>query len=286
MLLPADLLTRRPTHFVLWRPNQSTIPPLLICGKFMPENPPLLNGERQFPMNPAPGVNGLWEVAAAACGFSEGDIIHYWFEVVDTHPHRDRSRRVRCTDPTAHTVDWRLTEDSGRQPAAVIQFVGGQLAPCDPGGEKPDFTGDVPLKRLPPNNRLVIYELPTAWTRTDGEGPKEKSAGSFRDVRALIDENIGGANFVGLPVVELGRSYLSELGINALELLPPADSFFKREWGYDTAHFLAPDHDLGMPEGNTSSTANQDISALIVACHQHGIRFFIDAVMAFARHEA
>src|SRR5204863_7570755 len=112
MLLPADLLTRRPTHFVLWRPNQSTIPPLLICGKFMPENPPLLNGERQFPMNAAPGVNGLREVAAAACGLSEGDIIHYWFEVVDIYPHSDRSRSVRCTDPTVATVAGRLREAS------------------------------------------------------------------------------------------------------------------------------------------------------------------------------
>ena len=182
-------------------------------------------------------------------------------------------------------MDWRLTEDSGKQPAAVVQFTGGQLVPCDPGGEKPDFTNDVSLNRLPPNNGLVIYELPTAWTRTDGEGPQETSDGSFRDVRALVDETVGGANFEGSPVVELGRSYLTELGINALELLPPADSFFKREWGYDTAHFLAPDHDLGMPEGNSSSTANHDIAALIVACHQHGIRFFVDMVMAFGKEE-
>ncbi len=285
MPLPADLLTRRSSHFVLWRPNQSAIPPLLICGKFAPGNPPTLTNKRQFPMNPAPDVSGLWELAATACGFSEGDIVHYWFEVDDTHPHRDTSQRVRCTDPTAHTVDWRLTEDSGKQPAAVVQFTGGQLVPCDPGGEKPDFTNDVSLNRLPPNNGLVIYELPTAWTRTDGEGPQETSDGSFRDVRALVDETVGGANFEGSPVVELGRSYLTELGINALELLPPADSFFKREWGYDTAHFLAPDHDLGMPEGNSSSTANHDIAALIVACHQHGIRFFVDMVMAFGKEE-
>ena len=212
MSLPADLLTRRSTHFVLWRPNQSTVPPLLICGKFTPGNPPTLIGERQFPMNPAAGVNGLWEVAAAACGFSEGDIVHYWFEVDDTHPHRDSSRRVRCTDPAAHTVDWRLTEDSGRQPAAVVQFAGGQLIPCDPGGEKADFRSDVPLNRLPPNNVLVIYELPTAWTRTDGEGPKEKSDGTFRDARALIDKTVGGANFAGSPVLAPGRSYLDRIG--------------------------------------------------------------------------
>jgi pullulanase len=166
-----------------------------------------------------------------------------------------------------------------------VQLSGGRLVVCDPGGEKSDFSADVALDQLPPNNRLVIYELPTAWTRSQGQGQKETAVGSFRDVRALLDKTVGGVNFDGLPVVERGRSYLAELNVNALELLPPADSLFKREWGYDTAHFLAPDHDLGRPEGNSSSTANADIAALIVSCHEHGIRFFVDVVMAFGRAE-
>src|SRR5882724_10541987 len=147
MPLPADLLARRASNFVLWRPNQSAIPPLLIFGTFQPGNPPTLAGERQIPMNPVPAVNGLWQLSAATCGFSEGDIVHYWFEIDDTDPHRDISQRIRCTDPAAHTVDWRLTQDSGNQPAAVLQFSGGQLVPCDPGGEKADFRGDTPLNQ-------------------------------------------------------------------------------------------------------------------------------------------
>ena len=285
MPLTADLLARRASHFLLWRPNESLAPPLLILGRFQPGNPPALANERQFTMKPAAGVSGLWQVAATDCGLADGDIIHYWFEVEDTHPHRSLSRTARCTDPAAHTVDWRLTADSGNQPAAVVRFSGTQLTVCDPGGEKPDFSEDVPLNRLPPNNSLVIYELPTAWTRAQGQGQKERGVGTFRDVRALVDKAVGGANFEGLAVAAPGLSYLSDLGVNALELLPPADSFFKREWGYDTAHFLAPDHDLGFPEGNTSSTANADIAALVVACHRHGIRFFVDMVMAFGRVE-
>jgi pullulanase len=46
----------------------------------------------------------------------------------------------------------------------------------------------------------------------------------------------------------------------------------KRVWGYDTAHFLAPDYELGFPEGNASPTANEDLIALVEACHAHGIR--------------
>ena len=284
MALPADLLVRRATHFLLWRPNGSATPPRLILGKFLAANPPVLAGEREFILAPVPGVDGLWQIAASGCGLADGDIVHYWFEVEDTHA-PSPPPVVRCTDPAAHTVDWRLTAESGNQPAAVLQFSAGRLVVCDPGGEKPEFGGDVPLDTLPPNNHLVIYELPTAWTSAQAQGQQERGVGTFRDVRALVDETVGGANFEGLAVLQPGRSYLSELGVNALELLPPADSFFKREWGYDTAHYLAPDHDLGFPEGNASSTANADISALIVSCHQHGIRFFVDMVMAFGRVE-
>jgi pullulanase len=69
-------------------------------------------------------------------------------------------------------------------------------------------------------------------------------------------------------------------------LLPPADSYFKRTWGYDTSHFLAPDWELGSPDGQIASTANADLAALVESCHRHAIRFLIDAVMAFGRNEA
>jgi pullulanase len=42
---------------------------------------------------------------------------------------------------------------------------------------------------------------------------------------------------------------------------------------------------LGYPEGDLSPTANKDLARLVDACHQKGIRFFIDAVMAFAKEE-
>ena len=73
---------------------------------------------------------------------------------------------------------------------------------------------------------LVIYELPTAWDpgwtiSANARSPREVSS----DVTAPIDRNAGGENFAGLAVVQPGRSYLSELGVTALELLPAADSF-------------------------------------------------------------
>ena len=105
-------------------------------------------------------------------------------------------------------------------------------------------------------------------------------------MRALVDAEALGANFSGIPALSPGRSHLEELGINALELLPIADSFVEREWGYATSNYFAPDYDLGFPEGHASPTASGDLVNLVTACHEHGIRFFIDVVMAFAHARA
>ena len=139
--------------------------------------------------------------------------------------------------------------------------------------------------KLPPNNRLVIYELPTAWALSRSLNEPGRATATFLDAAALVDERLGGANFAGLSLLAPGKAYLADLGVNALELLPPADSFFKREWGYGTSHYLAPDHDLGYPEGNLSSTANRDLARLVDGCHRKGIRFFVDVVMGFAKEE-
>lgn len=189
----------------------------------------------------------------------------------------------------AFTVDWRLfppNATDNRQPAAVILWQNDRLVPCDLGGERVSFEGDESPEKLPRNNQLVIYELPTAWVVSRELNEVYCDVGTFRDVRAMVDKKIEGANFFDLDLLDRGRSYLTELGVNAVELLPPADSFYKRVWGYDTAHFLAPDYELGFPEGNASPTANLDLIALVKVCHAHGIRVFIDVVMAFGCQEA
>src|SRR5947209_1500730 len=106
-MLDVDLLTRRTTHFVLWRPKQTATAPRLILGQFQPGNPPALTGEKQFDLRPAAGFADLWELPAADCGLAGGQIYHYWFEVDDSDPGKDPPARIRCGDPFAHTVDWR-----------------------------------------------------------------------------------------------------------------------------------------------------------------------------------
>jgi 1,4-alpha-glucan branching enzyme len=259
-------------------------PAVLVIGEFQAGNPPRMANARRFPLAPVAGFTDLFAIAAANCGLTDGSVYHYFFETAGG---------IQTADPAAYAVDWRLLSNrmpppftsNDRQPASVIKYRGGKLVPCDPAGEEAEFTGDPSPATLPPNNRLVIYEMPTAWSNPSTMVDLEIGVGTFRDVLALIDANAPGANFDNLGVMQAGKTYLVDLGINAIELLPPADSFFKRDWGYDTAHFLAPDSELGFPDGFSSSTANQDLAMLVRTGHQKGIRFFLDVVMAFARHE-
>lgn len=292
--MAAVLLQRKETHFVLWRPAVTNPVPRLIIGIMKPGNPPVLQNLQEFTLQPSATFPELWELDARNLGLMDGQIYHYWFRVKDSFPALGRGALMEITDPFATTVDWRIEsavlpppyDDQDRDPAGVILFRGNKLIPCDPGGEVPDWTGDPPMNSLPLNNRLVIYELPTRWTRNISGGTVEVSVGTFRDVRALVESAETGANFEGLEVLGPGTAYLRELGINALELLPPADSFVKREWGYAPSNYLAADFDLGFPEGHLSPTASTDLVNLVRSCHQAGIRFIPDVVMAFATHAA
>jgi pullulanase len=118
------------------------------------------------------------------------------------------------------------------------------------------------------------------------EGTVSIAGGTFRDVLALIERTAAPINFAGVAALAPGEAHLEDLGVNALELLPPADSFVDREWGYPTGNYLAVDCDLGFPKGHASPTASADLAALVTACHRHGLRFFTDVVMAFATRYA
>src|SRR5580704_6371200 len=257
MPLLADFLVRRQTQFVLWHPKPAppAAAPVLVIGQFQAANPNAFVNAQRFTLAPVAGFPDLYAIDAAACGLLDGQVYHYWFEI---------DGGVLCTDPAATTVDWRLraprmplpSDPDDRQAAAVVKFRDGMLVASDPGGEEIDFTGDPSPALLPANNNLVIYEMPTAWSRISEPDDLDIGVGTFADVLALIDPEVAGANFDDIAVTQPGQQYLVDLGINAIELLPPADSFFKRDWGYDTTHFLAPDAELGFPDEYASSTAN------------------------------
>jgi pullulanase len=285
----SDILTRRQTHFVLWCPASVSAPPQLIIGQLQNGNPPTFKELKRQPLQQATdaghAVKDLFELDASTLGLSDGETYHYWFDVDDRSP--GGSGRIQTTDPLAAVVDYRLyapDNPSLVHPAAVIGFSGGRLVVRDPNGERAEPTVAA-FDKLATNNQLVIYELPTAWGRTSGSDEFERAVGTFRDARALVDSAFEGANFSELTVTRLVPSYLVQLGVNAVELLPPADSILAREWGYGTSHYLAADYELGYPEGNLSPTANQDLTALIGSCHENGIRVFLDVVLGFMRDE-
>jgi pullulanase len=289
----AHLFGLKQSAFVLWRPQNTNPAPALVIGQFQAGNPPSLVNRQVFPLTQHPQQGDLWSINATECGLIDGQVYHYWFELSDSSPTRDGSW-ISCTDPTVFTVDWRLLAPQlpaphivdDQDPAGVVKFQAGQLVPCDPGGETVESVRAIAADRAVPNNRMVVYELPTSWTRMNIQRDPEIGVGTFRDVIALVDENATGANFNGTPALQAGRSHLGELGINALELLPLADSFVNREWGYATSNYFAPDHDLGFPDGNSSPTSNTDLVKLVNLCHERGIRFIIDVVMAFGTRAA
>jgi 1,4-alpha-glucan branching enzyme len=284
-----DILIRRQTHFVLWSPAAVANLPALIIGQLENGNPPSFTPLARRALQPAAGpggiVEGLFDLDAGALGLADGQTYHYWFEVDDTSP--GGAGRVQTTDPLAAVVDYRLyapANPSLVHPAAVIGFSGGRLVVRDPNGEAPE-PRVADFDALASNNRLVIYELPTAWGRSSGGDEFERAVGTFRDARALVDPGFEGANFSELTVTRLDPPYLVRLGVNAVEMLPPADSILAREWGYGTSHYLAADYELGYPEGNLSPTAAQDLTAFINACHDKGIRVFLDVVLGFMKEE-
>jgi glycosidase len=106
---------------------------------------------------------------------------------------------------------------------------------------------------FPPNNEIVIYEMPLKWMSSTSENSLVE-LGTFDKV---IFEHLDA---------------LTSLGINCIELLPIEDSSQTLDWGYGTRFFFAPDYDIGQPV---------DTKFFIKCCHQRGIRVILDVVMNF-----
>jgi pullulanase len=290
--LTPDLLLRRATRFVLWRPAHADPPPVLVIGRFVTADPPRLNDVRRLELTQDPDVADLWAIDLADCDLGDG-VYHYWFEVLDSLPGAPADV-IQVTDPAAATADWRLLspgrpvpgDETDRSAPAVVLVSSGRLIPCDPMGELPDWEGDAPLAGLQPNNRTVFYELPTQWTRAADENGVETAIGTFQDVLSLVDRDATSPNFSAIQALAAGRSYLAELGVTTLELLPIADSCVVSGWKYGTANYLAPDHTLGFPDGAPDPIPNVSLARLISACHRAGIRFVLDAVMGFSRQDS
>lgn len=288
-----DLLNRKKTHFVLWRPGSFQPNPNLYIGNADPENPEQLTNLKEYPLHQSADFPELWEVPAKECNLLEGQVYFYWFKIRNSDPYdpANINQIMYCTDPIATTIDRRIfapiPQESGGvasfAPASVVLYKNGTLVPCDPQGQTANWEKDAPLNTLPTNNQLVIYELPTRWARITSMGEIEEGNGTFCDVLALLVAEEDAPSFPKLHAFN-NRAHLVELGINALELLPPQDSDDNLNWGYGTSNYFAADFDLGRPDHQSAPTASTDLAHLIKVCHQQDMRFFLDVVMAFSRN--
>ncbi|MBZ8181948.1 alpha-amylase family glycosyl hydrolase [Oscillatoria salina] len=287
-----NFLQRKQIEFILWRPKITETQPTLLIGTIATSSHNPYENFREIPLQQSKEFPELWFIAANQCNLQDGQVYFYWFKIINTNPYENQAQIMYCTDPTATTVDRRFLapippENQGVasfDPASVILYQKGKLIPCDPQGETVTWENNDYLNNLPPNNRLVIYELPPRWTIIAPSGETEVGIGTFQDVLSLFDTNCTAPDFSEVEALRKGCAHLRELGINALELLPVSDSDDKFEWGYGTANYLAADFDLGHPKTQIAPTASVDLAKLIQTCHQQGVRFFIDVVMAFSRN--
>ncbi|HEX5619044.1 MAG TPA: alpha-amylase family glycosyl hydrolase [Solirubrobacteraceae bacterium] len=108
-------------------------------------------------------------------------------------------------------------------------------------GEPPPRANGVP-RRV---EDLVIYELHLGALGFGREGP-----GTFADATALLP-------------------YLSDLGVNAIELLPLFEFSGTLSWGYGSSHFLAIE---------TSAGGRDALKRFVQDCHERGIAVLMDVV--------
>lgn len=108
-----------------------------------------------------------------------------------------------------------------------------------------DWQGDAFVP--PALNELVIYELHVG---TFNPASGQEAGGTFHSV------------IQRLP-------YLRQLGINAIELLPPTEFPGNLSWGYNPSHPFAVESSYGGPDG---------LKTLVREAHRHGIAVILDVV--------
>lgn len=255
------------------------------------------------PLLQAENFRDLWLLDVSEINLQEKTVYYYWFKVRNTNPYENNNNILYCTDPFATVIDERIqaqhipvieNNQNHYSPSSVFIFKDGKIATADPDGEIPDWENlstDKMINQLPTNNSLVLGELPVIWSYpVKGEEinkPGFTADANFRQVEKMIsfDTNETYLDELFSGVINFnGKKYLEYLGINAFECCPPANSSSTGGWRYGTSDYFSPDYTLSdrIKENVTSPKTSTDFIRLVKACHKKGIRFFYDAVMAFA----
>lgn len=162
----------------------------------------------------------------------EDGVYQYKFRVQSKSPAYKPDEWVDVVDPYATNVD------DGRK-VGIAKIKGGKRITDTYVWQHDD-------KPLPPNEQLVIYEMHIA--DFCGEPPEVRQ--KYQQVIEKLD-------------------YLSDLGINAIELMPVNEYPGNYSWGYLVGHYFATE---------TSYGTTEDLKQLIDECHAKGIRVIMDGI--------
>ncbi|MFA5326471.1 MAG: alpha-amylase family glycosyl hydrolase [Prolixibacteraceae bacterium] len=193
-----------------------------------------------------------WEVNDAYMMKKDGD--HYWLTVGNLTPGKEYvfqyfiDGELKIADPYSEkTSDPRDNEITVSVYPNLIPYPTGkttEIASVIQTNQSPyqwtvtDFTP-------PPTDKLVIYELLIRDFTSDGT------------IHAVLDT----------------LSYLKNLGVNAIELMPFSEFENNDSWGYNQSFYFAPDKSYG---------TKNDFKAFIDACHKNGIAVIQDLVLNHA----
>jgi len=111
-------------------------------------------------------------------------------------------------------------------------------------------------KPLPADSELVIYELHVGDFSGGEDDPHAR--GKYKHVVEKLD-------------------YLSDLGVNAIEVMPVKEYPGDHSWGYNPRHFFATESSYGPTEG---------LKQLVDECHGRGMRVIMDGIYNHSEAEA
>lgn len=171
----------------------------------------------------------------------EDGVYQYKFRVQSLSWFFDRDTWVEVSDPYATNID-----DASQN--SVVRIEHGQKI-------VDTYTWQHDDRDLPSNEELIIYEL---YVGGFSGGGGDGGQGTFKDVIDKLD-------------------YLTQLGINAVELMPIQESPGDKNWGYTPRYYFAVESSYGSTE---------DLKHLVDECHGRGIRVLMDCIFNHSDAEA
>ncbi len=169
-----------------------------------------------------------------------------------------------------------LTTD---QKYAFQYWVDGQLKVADPYSElildpsnDPSISAETypsphpyPLNKTSGRATLIHPgKEPYNWQITDFQAPDKTELIIYE---LLVRDFLEAHNY---QILKDTLDYLENLGINAIELMPPGEFENNESWGYNPSYHMALDKYYGTPEA---------FKALIDECHARGIAVIVDIVL-------